>query len=224
MIAANVSAQFAGQLPVNCMYDSCTDTPLRSTVGLRSLPPRVLFVEPMPSIQNLPTRSLSVPGSRPLILTPWCSQFGPEEAVGAVGGDVGTVEEKSDAAELLSPLSIEYVVDCEIAFTGGLCEAGVGTVQKAPSEDDDDFEELVVLELGTEEVEPDVVVAVSELDETLDVPESEVVGAESDVGRSDASGSSSVSIGMLGITGGIGSPNGIGTRIGTTIRPELVVC
>ncbi len=222
MIPANVSAQFAGQLPVNWMYDSCTDTPLRSTVGLRSLPPRVLFVDPMPSIQNLPTRSLSVPGSRPLILTPWCSQFGPEEAVGAAGGDVDTVEEESEAEELLSPLSMEYVVDCEIAFTGGLCEAGVGTVQKAPPEEDD-VDELVVLELETEEVEPDVVVAVSELDETLDVPGSEVVGAESDVGRSDASGSSSVSIGMLGITGGIGSPIGNGTIIGTTIRPELVV-
>ncbi len=222
MIPANVSAQFAGKLPVNWMYDSCTDTPLRSTVGLRSLPPRVLFVDPMPSIQNLPTRSLSVPGSRPLILTPWCSQFGPEEAVGAAGGDVDTVEEESEAEELLSPLSMEYVVDCEIAFTGGLCEAGVGTVQKAPPEEDD-VDELVVLELETEEVEPDVVVAVSELDETLDVPGSEVVGAESDVGRSDASGSSSVSIGMLGITGGIGSPIGNGIIIGTTIRPELVV-
>ena len=184
-------------------------------------------MEPMPSIQNLPTRSLSVPGSRPLILTSWCPQSGPEEDVGA-DGLVDNVKDESEAAVLLSSLSTEYVLDCEIGFTGGLCEAGVGTVQKAPPLEDD-VDELVVLELEPEEVETDVDVAVFESDDTLVVPGPEVEGAESDVGKSDASGRSSVSTGgspppgRVGIPGGIGSPIGIGTIIGTTMRPELVV-
>ena len=171
---------------------------------------------------------MSVLGSRPLILTPWCSQFGSEEDVGAAGLGVDIVEEESEADVLLSSLSIEYVVDCEIGFTGGPCEAGVGNVQNAPPTEDD-VDELVMLEVEPEEVETDVDVAVLEFDDTLIVSEPEVEGAGSDVGKSVASGRSSVSTGgspppgRVGITGGIGSPIGIGTSIGITMRPELVV-